>query len=128
MSKIVLAILALVTIVASCKDEKRKTSYSGFIAIEKEAAFTMIRAYSDSRVPHGVESIIKSIRLNSKEFSELCEGADSVKLFTAADTVRYMPMIIIQTISTNSPVSYSYYVFEDARGAICPPPNDCQIE
>ena len=88
----------------------------------------MITSYSDSRVPHDILHIIKSIQLNSKEFSELITGSDSVRLFTAADTVTYMPAIVIQTITRNSPVTYDYYVFQEARGSICPPPNDCSIE
>lgn len=128
MSKLVFAFLALAMILASCKGEKRKKSYDGFLSIPREAAIRMITAYADPRVPHDYDHIIKSIQVNSKQFSDLSSGSDSIKLFTAADTIKYLPTIIIQTITRNSPVSYEYYLFEEVRGTICPPPNDCHIE
>jgi hypothetical protein len=128
MSKRIVAVLAIAILMVSCKDEKKRKIYDGFNTIPKDAAVKMITSYSDSRVPHDLNNIIKSIQINSKQFAELSSRCDSVKLFTAADTITYMPMIVVQTITRSSPVSYEYYTFESNKGTICPPPYDCYIE
>ena len=127
MSKLVFALMAA-ALFLSCNDDKRKKSYDGFVSIKREEALRMINAYPDSRVPHDYASIIKSLHIHSKQFAALAAGTDSIKFFTGADTVKYLPAIIIQTIKRNSPASYEYFMFSEIRGAICPPPNDCIIE
>jgi hypothetical protein len=128
MSNKLLAVLAIALLIFSCKGDKKVKTFSGFNSISSQAAIKLINSYADSRVPHDLKNIIKSIQINAKEFSDLTSSCDSVKLFTAADTITYMPTIVIQTITRKSAVSYEYYTFENAKGTICPPPYDCYIE
>lgn len=127
MLKSIFSLLVISLLLFSCKGDKPKT-VPGFDSIPRDVAMKMISAYADPRVPHDYQNIIKSIQVNAEDFRQLSSGVDSVKLFTAADTVYYKPTIVIQTITRNSPVSYEYFLFSDVRGTICPPPYDCYIE
>jgi hypothetical protein len=128
MSRLLFPLLAIVIIISSCKDKKNDKYIEGFTGITPAVARTLVTAYSDPRVPHDLDHIIKSISLNSKEFGQLASRYDSIRLFTAADTITFMPTIVIQAVnSESSPATYSYYLFAEMKGTICPPPQDCNF-
>ena len=126
MSRLFFPLVLIALAAISCGDEKKDKYFDGFDSITPEQAKNFITAYNDPRVPHDLDTIIKYISLNSKQFGLLVSKFSNVRLFTGAELVRYMPMIIIQgENSETSPVTYSYYKFSDPGGSICPPPQDC---
>jgi hypothetical protein len=128
MSRLFFPLIAIAMVVFSCKDEKKDQYFDGFTGITPEVAKKLVASYSDPRVNHDLDHIIKSISLNSKEFGPLVSRFDSVRLFTAADTVQFLPTIVIQAVNTEtSPTTYSYYLFAEMKGTICPPPQDCNF-
>ena len=128
MSRLFFPLIAIAMVVFSCKDDKKDKYFEGFTGIKPEVAQKLVESYYDPRVPHDLDHIIKTLSLNSKEFAPFASRFDSVRLFTAADTIHFMPTIVIQAVDMGtSPTSYSYYLFAEMKGTICPPPQDCKF-